>query len=319
MSQQLIELLQSRVAVVALLVAAGLAVAAWGITRLIMDHLSGEKRKIQKRLNTGPQPTDRVDYAQITLERLPSELSYWESKLQYSFPDMTPARLLALSMMLFLVTMAIVAVLMDSWPLGVVLGIFAGFTPMIVVNVKCNKRKKKLSEQLPAALDFLTRVLRAGHSLSTGLQMVGEELPDPIGAEFRQCYAEHSVGQPLDQAIKNMSTRIQSGDFAFFASALLIQRQTGGDLAEILGNISTMIRNRMKLERHVQALSAEGRLTGYILMAFPFIMYAVISVMNPSYSQELIKTTIGQVLLVIGLIMLVIGFFLIRKIVTVKV
>src|SRR5262249_18364550 len=157
---------------------------------------------------------------------------------------------------------------------------------------KCAKRRKRLSDQLPQALDFLSRVLRAGHSLSTALQMAGEEMPDPIGNEFRLCYAEHSVGKTLDDAMKGMAARILTSDFAFFASPLLIQRQTGGDLAEILGNIGLMVRNRMKLERHVQAISAEGRLTGYILIVFPFVMYLVINFMNPSYTHTLIETNI---------------------------
>src|SRR5204863_8156518 len=134
---------------------------------------------------------------------------------------------------------------------------------------KRGRRQRAIANQLPEALDFLSRVLQAGHSFSTGVQMMSEELLDPLKTEFRRCYDQHSLGQPLEDSLKEMTTRVESTDFAFFVTAVLIQRQTGGDLAEVLNNISDMIRQRIGLQQHVKAKTAEGRFTGYIMVAFP--------------------------------------------------
>ena len=143
-------------------------------------------------------------------------------------------------------------------------GAFAvgGYLPMFVLNFLCNRRLKTLTKQLPEALDFLSRIMRAGHSLSTGLQMMADELPKPLSAEFRKVYDQHSLGQPLEEALKEMSIRVDSTDFSFFVTAVLIQRQTGGDLSEVLGNISNLVRQRMRLSQSVAAKTAEGRFTG---------------------------------------------------------
>ena len=153
--------------------------------------------------------------------------------------------------------------------------------PLFVLNFLCNGRLKKLIRQLPEALDFLSRIMRAGHSLSTGLQMMADELPKPIAEEFRKVYDQHSLGQPLEEALKDMSTRIDSTDLSFFVTAVLIQRQTGGDLSEVLGNISNLVRQRMRLAQSVGAKTAEGRFTGYILVAFPVIMFGICYFLNP--------------------------------------
>jgi len=148
-------------------------------------------------------------------------------------------------------------------------GVGVGILPILYMNNRRGSRQKRLSMQLPEALDFLTRVLRAGHSLSTGLQMMGDELPDPIASEFRRAYAQHSLGQSLEDSMREMAKRIESSDFAFFVTAVLIQRQTGGDLSEVLQNISGMVRQRIRLISHVKAITAEGRLTSYVLVDSP--------------------------------------------------
>src|SRR5207237_3402322 len=135
------------------------------------------------------------------------------------------------------------------------------------------------------------------HSLSTGLSMMGEELPQPLSGEFRRCYDQHSLGQPLDECMREMARRIESTDFAFFVTAVLIQRQTGGDLSEVLGNISEMIRQRIHLQQHVKAKTAEGRFTGYLLSAFPAVMFVIAYALNPDYAGVLIRTNTGLMLL----------------------
>ncbi len=176
-----------------------------------------------------------------------------------------------------------------------------------------------MMDQLPEALDFLSRILRAGHSLSTGLQMMAEELPQPLSNEFRRCYDQHSLGQSLEEALKDAAIRVDNPDFGFFVTAVLIQRQTGGDLSEVLNNISGMIRARIRLQQHVKAKTAEGRFTGYILVCFPIVMFFIVYFLNPHYAQMLLHTTTGIWLLVVAGSMLVIGTVAIQKITTLKV
>ena len=181
------------------------------------------------------------------------------------------------------------------------------------------KRKRLLNDQLVDALEFLSRVLRAGHSLSTGISMLSEELPNPLAAEFRAAYDQTTLGVPLERALTEMAERVESTDFAFFVTAVLIQRQTGGDLAEILDNIGGMIRNRIRLQQHVKALTAEGRLSGYILSAFPIVMFAITWVLNPEYASTLVSTQLGQIMLIVAATMTMLGLLLIKKIVTISI
>jgi tight adherence protein B len=173
-------------------------------------------------------------------------------------------------------------------------------------------------DQLPEALDFLARILRAGHSLATALQMAAEELPDPLASEFRRCYDQHSLGQNLEDTLKEAAQRVDTPDFAFFVTAVLIQRQTGGDLAEVLTNIGGMSRSRIRLQQHVKAITAEGRLVGYILLALPFVFFVVLYAINPAYAGVLLTTDVGQYLVMIAVILQVLGLISIRMIVNVR-
>ena len=182
-----------------------------------------------------------------------------------------------------------------------------------------NRRQRDFLDQLPEALDFLSRILRAGHSLSTGLQMMADELPQPLSGEFRRCYDSHSVGQALEDSLKDTAVRVDNSDFGFFVTAILIQRQTGGDLSEVLTNISDMIRQRIRLAQHVKAKTAEGRFTGYILVVFPVVLFFVSYYLNPGYASVLLHTSTGLWLLATAAGMLMMGSWAIKKITTIKV
>jgi tight adherence protein B len=149
--------------------------------------------------------------------------------------------------------------------------------------------------------------------------MMAEELPQPLSHEFRRCYDAHSLGQSLEEALKDTAIRVDNPDFGFFVTAILIQRQTGGDLSEVLTNISGMIRQRIRLQQHVKAKTAEGRFTGYILVCFPIVMFFIVYFLNPSYAAMLLHTSTGIWLLVTAGSMLVIGTVAIQKITTLKV
>lgn len=199
---------------------------------------------------------------------------------------------------------------------GMVLG---GVVPFLYLMRKRISRQRLLDDQLPDAMDFLGRALRAGHSLSSGIQMMGNELPQPIAGEFAHAYAQHSLGVPMETVLKNLTIRVESTDFAFFVTSVLIQRQTGGDLSEVLNNIGDMIRQRIRLQQQVKAKTAEGRFTGYLLTAFPAVMFVLLFMIKPDYAQKLTQTELGQKMLVFAFIMQVCGLIAIRRITQVRV
>jgi tight adherence protein B len=207
----------------------------------------------------------------------------------------------------------------DNLVIGAVAFVLGAYFPFLALIQKRGRRQQTLAMQLPEALDFLSRVLKAGHSFSTGIQMMSEELIEPLKGEFRRCYEQHSLGQALEESLREMTTRIESTDFAFFVTAVLIQRQTGGDLSEVLRNISSMIRQRIRLAQHLKAKTAEGRFTGYILVAFPAVMFVIISFMNPTYAQNLTGTSTGQKMLIAAFALQMLGLYTIRRLTTVKV
>jgi tight adherence protein B len=209
--------------------------------------------------------------------------------------------------------------LLGFLPYGITAGAIGGLIPFLRFRMAYNKRRKIMADQLIEALDFLSRVLRAGHSLPSGLQMVGEELPEPIASEFRRCYEQHNLGLSLDQALQDAARRVDLDDFAFFVTSVGIQRQTGGDLAEILDNINGMVRARIRLFQHVQALTAEGRFTGYVLTGLPIVVFVLMFLANPDYAGELTSQTIGRIMLFIAVLLQVFGLLVIRKIVNIKV
>jgi tight adherence protein B len=302
-----------------------------GVFFLIQGLTDDDKKRLAQRLGSD----ERVDGATVTrrsiqiqqmesaglppfLAKIPILQTLHRCLLQ-AYPDMPITRFLLIVVAMGVVTLFLAWLLADSILIGAVAGPIAAYIPIFMVNSKRAKRQRMLADQLPDALDFLSRILRAGHSLTTGLQMMGEELPKPMGAEFRRCYDQHSLGHPLEECLKDASTRIESTDFAFFITAVLIQRQTGGDLSEVLTNISGMIRQRIRLQAHVKAKTAEGRFTGYILVAFPAVMFLIAWTMNPGYAGILLHTGRGMALLATAFGLQMLGLYAIRKLTTVRV
>jgi tight adherence protein B len=314
-----------------ILIAAVTGLFAWGVICFIQAMTDGEKKKLAERLGS----EDRMDSASTTrrsivMQQMESsglppgmaEMRIFQGLnrlLIQAFPDWSLMRFLYVVGGISISSMLIVWVCTDSIVFGLLAGAIGAYLPFFTVSSRRSKRQKKIASQIPDALDFLSRILRAGHSLTTGLQMMGEELPLPMGAEFRRCYDQHSLGQPLEECLKSMASRIESTDFAFFITAVLIQRQSGGDLSEVLKNISGMIRQRIRLQQHVKAKTAEGRFTGYILVAFPAVMFVVADVMNPDYAGILLHTSTGLKLLGAAFGLSMLGLFAIRQITTVKV
>jgi len=203
--------------------------------------------------------------------------------------------------------------------LAPIVGFILTGLPIGWLALKRKKRLDKFGNQLPGALELLSRSLRAGHSLNAGFGLVATETEAPLAREFGRAFEEQNFGIPLDEAIENMARRIPNMDLRFFATAVILQRQTGGDLAEILDKISHLIRERLQILGQIQALTGEGRMSGAVLLALPPVLFVVMLKLNYEYVMMLFRDPIGRYMLFGGLVTQVIGAIVIKKIITIKV
>ena len=191
--------------------------------------------------------------------------------------------------------------------------------PLLYVRRAKTKRLNKIDMQLPDALDLIGRALRAGHAFPTALKMVGDEMRDPIADEFRIVFDEVNFGISMSEALMNLATRVPSTDVRYFVIAVLIQRETGGNLAELLGNISNIIRERIKLLGQIRVLSAEGRMSAWVLGLLPFGAASVIQLTNPNFLKVLYTDPAGQKMIMVALFMMACGVFVMRRIIKIRV
>jgi tight adherence protein B len=191
--------------------------------------------------------------------------------------------------------------------------------PYAYASYRRNKRFEKFEELFPEAIDTLARAVRAGHAFTTALEMITDEVAEPVSGEFRQLYEEQKFGMPVRDALLNLTERMPLVDVKFFVTAVMLQRETGGNLAEILDNLSYVIRERFKIQRQVRVYTAQGRLTMALLMGMPPIIVAVMLLLNPAFIRPLFSDPIGHTLLVAGITLQTIGYFVIRKIIRIQV
>jgi len=202
---------------------------------------------------------------------------------------------------------------------ALLLGVVAACVPYAVVRSKKTKRTRQMEEQLPDAMDLMTSALRAGLSLPAALQLVAQEAPSPLAEEFGHTFDEQNLGLDIRDAMINLARRVDSVDVKFFVTAVVVQRETGGNLAEIMQNIAVIIRERFRILGDVRTLTAHGRFSGVILSLLPIAMGFIISVIAPDYMMGFFKDPTGQMLLLTALVMQVFGFLWIRKIVNIRV
>jgi tight adherence protein B len=193
------------------------------------------------------------------------------------------------------------------------------FLPYSYASFRRNKRFEKFEELFPEAIDTLARAVRAGHAFTTALEMITAEVAEPVSGEFRQLYEEQKFGMPVRDALINLTERMPLVDVKFFVTAVMLQRETGGNLAEILDNLSYVIRERFKIQRQVRVYTAQGRLTMALLMGMPPIIVTVMLLLNPGFIRPLFADPIGHTLLVAGIVLQTIGYFVIRKIIRIQV
>ncbi len=197
--------------------------------------------------------------------------------------------------------------------------LFGAIVPYSYASYRRAKRFQKFEELFPEAIDTLARAVRAGHAFTTALEMISNETSEPVASEFRKLYEEQKFGLPVREALLNLTERVPLVDVKFFVTAVMLQRETGGNLAEILDNLSYVIRERFKIMRQVKVYTAQGRLTMMLLMGMPPLIVVAMLAMNPGFIQPLFTDPIGHTLIVGGICLQTIGYFVIRKIIRIQV
>lgn len=291
-----------------------------------------EATKLQSRLQALSSTHDHTQQTQLLKQRLLSELPLLERYMQ-SIPRLrtldrvilqsglnwTVSKLLAGCLVVGLAGwFAVSAGLHQSLAVGALAGLVAASLPLFYLQHKRAQRMAKLERQLPESLDLIGRALRAGHAFSASLKMVGEEMAEPIAGEFRIVHDEINFGVSMQQALTHLSERVPLTDLRYFVVAVLIQRDSGGNLTEILSNLSRLIRERLKLLARVKVLSSEGRMSAWILGLMPFFLAGVISAVNPEFMRPLWTDPIGIAIVKYMLILMLIGFVIMRKIIKIR-
>ena len=204
-------------------------------------------------------------------------------------------------------------------PLVALAAMIGASLPFFFVRQKRAGRLSRFEEHFPEALDLISRAIRAGHAFGAGLKMVADELGEPVGPEFRKTFEEQNFGLPMTESLNNLALRVPLLDVRFFATAVLIQRETGGNLSEILDNLAAVVRERFKIRRQIRVHTAHGRFTGYVLVALPAFLGVALSMINPEHMDMLFKDRIGQTMIVAAIVMQTIGWIWITRVVKIEV
>jgi tight adherence protein B len=230
-----------------------------------------------------------------------------------------PGKIVLISAAMGLATMQGVRILYGNFWLAVAAGVPAAFLSMIFVAIKRSRRMAAFEREFPEVIELLSRSVRAGHSFATGLEIVSTDLPDPVSTEFRITFDEQRFGLPLREALLSLCQRVPLVDVRLFVIALLVQKETGGNLAEILDNLAHVIRERFRIAGEVRVRTAQGRLTAAILMALPVVMMLLLHVLDPDYVNLLFVDRLGQLMLITAAVLQTLGAIMVWRIVKIKV
>jgi tight adherence protein B len=231
----------------------------------------------------------------------------------------TPSAIVLMSILSALVVGLLTRLVLAPVFAAPVVALFASALPTLFLVHCKGKRLKRFEEQFPEALDLLSRAIRAGHAFQTAMGMVADELPEPVGPEFKKTFDQQNFGLPLRDALNELSQRLDLLDVRFFVTAVLIQRDTGGNLSEILDGLAHVVRERFKIQRDVRTHTSHGRFTGYVLMALPAALAAALYFINPEHMQLLFRERMGQMMLMGAVVMQGIGYIWIRKVIKIEV
>ncbi len=308
-----------------------LVILMFGVLMYFLRPTSMEKAVEQQLANIGEaEPADRI-HTSILKENavrpnIVDEFAQWlpwayagtrlikQAGQTWSFGSMSVFSLVAAVAAYWIASLFDVPLL-----ISIAIAVAVALSPYIYLYIKREIRFRQFSDLLPEAVDLMSRGLRAGHSISAVLEMVGNEISEPIGSEFRALQGEQSLGLPLRESMKNLVERVPVDDMRFLATAILLQKESGGNLAQILDKTASVIRERARLRGQLAIYTAQGRITGYILGAAPFIMFGIISIFNHQYEMTLFSDPFGIKLIYVGLGLMVVGILAIRKIIDVRV
>jgi tight adherence protein B len=318
---------------IALAVFVVVALAVFVIASL-MDERSSKARLLRDRLSTVQKTPERDASQELALLRdeVMSKIPALDNLLRRS-PQIAGLQTLLeqadvksragnvlLLCMLSGAGLALIVLLFTGFPQFAWLALILGaFLPYSYANYKRSKRFSKFEEIFPEAIDTLARAVRAGHAFTTALELIASEIAEPVASEFRKLFEEQKFGLPVRDALVNLTERVPLVDVKFFVTAVMLQRETGGNLAEILDNLSYVIRERFKIMRQVRVHTAQGRMTMMLLMGLPPIIVITMQAMNPTFIRPLFDDPIGHLLIVVGITLQTIGYFVIRKIIQIQV
>jgi tight adherence protein B len=318
---------------VAIVVFAVVALAAFTVGYRL-DQRSARARLLRERLISAQKPAEHEPSEELALLRdeMLSEIPALDNLLRRSARvsglqdtlwqadmSMRAGNFLVLCAAFGLV-LALVALLFGVPAAFLWVAVMIGMVlPYSYLSYRRSKRFQKFEELFPQAIDTLARSVRAGHAFTTALEMISNEVPEPVAGEFRKLFEEQKFGMPVRDALINLTQRVPLVDVKFFVTAVMLQRETGGNLAEILDNLSYVIRERFKIMRQVRVYTAQGRLTMMLLMGLPPIIVATMMTLNPGFIRPLFTDPIGHTLVVAGLTLQTAGYFVIRKIIRIQV
>ncbi|HEX4784107.1 MAG TPA: type II secretion system F family protein [Candidatus Sulfotelmatobacter sp.] len=320
-------------ALMAVLVFLLVALAVFAAVSLL-DQRSAQARLIKERLANERKAPERAAEEEIallrdeqlsripaidTLLRRSSRVTDIQKMLTQGGLSMRAGNFLGFSALAGIVATVVAYIVSNRVEVAWVALLVGFMLPYSYASFRRNQRFEKFEELFPEAIDTLARAVRAGHAFTTALEMITNEVAEPVSSEFRQLYEEQKFGMPVRDALINLTERMPLVDVKFFVTAVMLQRETGGNLAEILDNLSYVIRERFKIQRQVRVYTAQGRLTMALLMGMPPIIVIVMLLLNPGFIRPLFSDPIGHTLLVAGIILQTIGYFVIRKIIRIRV
>ncbi len=315
----------------------GAAVGAWIVlsryvnsvdAQKIRDRLIGTKKAAKKKAAAAASSQKSVihgadaapnKFAQMLVDRykLAPKITELLEQAGLRWP---PARLVHLCLLSF-AGGVIVSYLMLPLPhvVDLVVGLAAGCAPVLYVYMQRKSRLKRFEELFPDTLEFISRSMRAGHAFSVSLEMIHREFQEPVSGEFRRTFEEHNLGLPIEVALQKLGNRVPSLDVHFFVSAVLLQKRTGGNLAEILDKLAYVIRERFKLRGRIRAVSAHGKMTATALSCIPIAVGVLMFYTNPDYVQFFFKDDVGNLMLIGAIVLQLIGYGVMKKIVNIEV
>jgi tight adherence protein B len=259
-----------------------------------------------------------IDLLDSVLKRFGGFSASLKITLDQAAVPLTVGSFLLLSAALSLTVMVVAQMYSGFWYVGVIAGAGVAFAPLFVVKQLRARKILQFEEQFPEAIQLVARAMRAGHAFATGLKMAAEEMPPPCGTEFRILHDQQNFGAQMADALKAFAARVPSLDARFFVTAVLTQRETGGNLAEILDRLSAVMRERFRIKREVRVKSAHGRMTAYVLAGMPPALAGMMLFNSPDQLRLLLTDPLGQKMILGALVLQVIGTFVVRKLVDIQ-